>query len=241
MIRRWLVPFFGYSESIKRWQMVSKKKCPLCGADNPRAGLTCVKCGTAFALRQNEKESDYLASEKVIKRLTEVKAEEGRTRPAGRWGWITFGALLIVVALVPLILGYNEFRKQRESEGWPSVLGQIVSSEIHSEETGTPTRGVRWRYVVEYLYLVNGVEYSAKWSNTASTRQRAMETTQTKYVEGQRVHIYYNPLDPSTSVLEQGIHTRAGDLDRLWLMGGIGLIFGLVILISNISKVLKKG
>ncbi len=98
-------------------------------------------------------------------------------------GGIVFGSLLIVVALVPMILGYREFRTQRESEGWPSVLGQIVSSNVQSESIGT-TGGVRWRYEVDYVYLVNGVEYSAKWSNTSSTRQHAVETVQSQYPEG---------------------------------------------------------
>ena len=152
--------------------------------------------------------------------------------------------LLMIVALVLLTPCVWQLQKAYQSKGWPSVLGYINSSEARNVTVGH-SGGVtaRWRYDVDYIYLIDGVQYSGTWSDTVPTQERALEIIQTQYKQGQRVPVYYNPSNLPTSVLEPGMHIGANYSEFLLILFAVGLVLfvtSLAVIIFNISKLLKE-
>ncbi len=162
-------------------------------------------------------------------------------RASRRRDLIIRGTLLMIVVLGLLVPCVWQFQKAYSSKEWPTVLGQISSSEVRSESAGTVS--IRWRYYVNYVYVVDGIRYSGKWSDTAPSREQASEVIKTEYRQNQNASVYYDPLNPDTSVLEPGVHIRANHSEFLLilsLIGGVLFITALVIIIFNISKIMKE-
>jgi hypothetical protein len=112
---------------------------------------------------------------------------------------IFFNIFVVVFGLAAMIMGI--IAMQSKSASWPEVPGQIVSSEIsnsNSDELST--------YDSTYKYMVGSTEYSSS-SNSSTER-----------VPGEQITVYYDPDDPSTSVLSRG---------ETELTGVIGFAFGL--------------
>lgn len=91
------------------------------------------------------------------------------------------------------------------ARAWSVVSGEITQSEVKV----SPSRiGSYYTPRVSYQYRVNGVTYSgwrlvfgdASLKREASARRRAES-----FQVGNQVKVYYNPREPSQSVLEPGV------------------------------------
>lgn len=128
-----------------------------------------------------------------------------------KWG----PRLFKLVGILFILIGSNTIYQAYKSSSWPSVQGQIISSEItrHSSTyTDTATNRIKNETVydaqINYSYVVNGITYSnddVRMGGTVRTNMKVWtKRLLDKYPRGKAVNVYYNPEDPFQSVLEKG-------------------------------------
>jgi Protein of unknown function (DUF3592) len=83
-----------------------------------------------------------------------------------------------------------------------STAGRIVSSSTY---TSTPKRTTYYHYSIEYEFTTNGKNYRSDeitFDNNYRLEQKFAQVYVSKYPVGKKVTVYYDPRDPSFSVLE---------------------------------------
>jgi hypothetical protein len=117
------------------------------------------------------------------------------------WAW-----LVAVVGLLAggLLIGMSivNGRKAKESLQWPSVPGVVLSSELVTDTVGEIAT---FTPVVTYSYVVNGRPFQSARIRFNPTRGKKILA---KYPKGCPVQVFFDPLTPSTAVLEKGGSTR---------------------------------
>jgi len=130
--------------------------------------------------------------------------------------WI--GLLLFIIGAVLFYNGTNLIYKANASLKWPSVDGQVRSSSVQTNHKGdSPT------YIpdVGYSYLVNKDSYfntRLVYGNRNSGRIKDVQKVIDQYPVGRTVKVYYNPSNPSESVIEPGEIRNTWDGMALALM-----------------------
>jgi hypothetical protein len=126
---------------------------------------------------------------------------------------ITLGVIgftQIVVSAVFLILIGIAYRQSAKARNWSSVTGRVVSSRVeeHSDNEG----GTTSYPAVVYEYSVGGVTRQnnkiapgLQWGGTGAGRVVA------RYPAGSAVSVFYDPQNPSDSMLE-----RSGKTSIIW-------------------------
>lgn len=128
---------------------------------------------------------------------------------------------LVIFSFVFLLFGIMLFsvvdstvNKGRESENWHETTGIITSSKLEIEEnteydpeTDYTDTYYTYKPKIEYRYSADGVNYSGNRISFEIVSVTDYEWAQSKvdlYYEGKNVTVYYNPDNPSESVLEKG-------------------------------------
>lgn len=122
-----------------------------------------------------------------------------------------FGTLIFsVVFIVGGYLAYKHLTKPLEEEAeaskeWPSVMGVITASDLHTELSDGQKM---YSADIHYSYSVGNKEYygegiTAVDGGTTSLKQ-AVKKELKKYPKGKEVTVYYDPEFPQSSVLETG-------------------------------------
>src|SRR5271165_4714667 len=118
-----------------------------------------------------------------------------------------------LVSLVFVLIGYLLIRyalkvteKARQSLQWPSTDGEIAHSATLYETSRSTSGGVTGAYKadVSYRYQVSGKDYSSSTItllDVTSTAGRAQGIVD-RYPDKSKVQVFYNPTDPSESILE---------------------------------------
>jgi hypothetical protein len=121
--------------------------------------------------------------------------------------------------------GWTILQNAQASANWPSVQGQVTSSEV---ERSTDSEGTSYLPQVDYAYTVNDVRYSGErvnfGQNSYSSRRGAEEVV-ARYPAGQTVAVYYDPVEPESAVLEPGVSSGS------YIVLSIGGCFVLISLI----------
>jgi hypothetical protein len=140
---------------------------------------------------------------------------------------IIIAGIFFLIGLGIMAAGAMTYLKGNKVSGWATTQGQVVVSQIN-RSTGS---NMKFFGFVEYEYTVAGNIYRSKTVTPAelmgisdTTHQAATEKV-AKYPAGKRIAVIYDPSDPQKSVLEKG-----GD-SSLFILGGIFMVFGIVILI----------
>jgi hypothetical protein len=108
--------------------------------------------------------------------------------------------------LAALMLFLAARRRSKAAQGWPSVRGTIVRSEV--EEFWDRTDGhssKSYRAAVEFAYQVRGRDYRGnqiKLGVAVSGSRPAAEKVTAKYPAGSVVDVHYDPANPGTAALE---------------------------------------
>ena len=123
--------------------------------------------------------------------------------------------LLLFVGAIPLSVGLfciasavRGWRSGRHSLNWPTSVGVVRSSKLRAEDDGEG--GTDYHADVNFEYEVGGLTLSSDqvtYSPVPVGKKSALATLE-KYPLGASVAVYYDPNDPSKSVLEAG----TGDL-----------------------------
>lgn len=136
---------------------------------------------------------------------------------------VLFVSLLVLAGGVYLILSFGPtLWNAYSSRSWPTTTGRVVQS-LDGQENFRPRgaslreRGRRIPGSVTYTYEVGGVRHTGH-RLCFSTEGGAPATVTEEYGKGRDVTVYYDPRDPSMSVLIPGGHDKT-----LWICFWIGL------------------
>lgn len=105
--------------------------------------------------------------------------------------------------------GLWEVFHSHRSGSWPSVDGTVVSSKVVAGTSGTgKSRSTTYEAEVKYRYQVDGAAYE---SDVLRIGQKSMGLKSGAQDDVRRHRpgpetVYYDPADPSNSVLEPGLH-----------------------------------
>lgn len=155
-------------------------------------------------------------------------------------GLVALGVLLTIAGLVLLSLYFHDIWIGYQSQAWPSVAGQTVSSKV-IYLIGTYSGS--WSCVAEYVYEVDDVKYSGRSRGTGgSSREEARTMANLKYARGSSVNVYYDPSNPKTSVIEPGIRWWGTEWGGYYaILGPICLFWGVGILLFQLLLERRRG
>lgn len=149
-------------------------------------------------------------------------------------------ALFLALGLGLMYWGWNVLGNARESVGWPTAPGMVVSAELdHSENT---EGGDSWSPEISYRYLAANQErtsYAIKFGENSYSDRDDAEEILARYPVGQPVLVYYDPADPERSVLEPGV--TAGSYIILGTGGLFVVITVLVGIVGMINVLFRRG
>lgn len=121
-----------------------------------------------------------------------------------------FPWFIVLAGSFAVYLGLTTVLKAQESTDWPSVKGKIVKSGIRTERgTSSSATSSRNSYHADivYEYLTGEGAYTGRRVSFGEYgREDEIHATQVseKYPEGETVDVYYDPDQPTESVLEPG-------------------------------------
>jgi hypothetical protein len=114
----------------------------------------------------------------------------------------------------------NDYARARASVAWPAAEG-IVLSRLASE-----------RAHVRYVYSVDGRSYESTRERSVMGRFEIAE--ESDFRPGESVTVFFNPEDPSYSVLHPG--GSGGAFVALSVLAGLSIFFGLGGLVWTLSR-----
>lgn len=138
---------------------------------------------------------------------------------------IFFTALEVVSVVIALIglaalgLGFVRVVAARRSAGWPQVDGTVLTSTVAGDGAVQPPT---WKAAVTYRYKVGGQDLRGKnitLEDFDGDRATA-EAIAARYPKGAEVKVFYEPADPSISVLQPGAYGASAFLPSV----GVGLL-----------------
>lgn len=118
--------------------------------------------------------------------------------------------ILLVIGLVVMVKFGRDILLGRQSQSWPKTSGTVMQSGLHTyhdtddDGNSTTTYGVS----VRYSYTVTGQQYESDRRTFSEVRTGSMRRTQQildRLPQGGSVEVYYDPANPSSSVLEAGV------------------------------------
>jgi hypothetical protein len=120
--------------------------------------------------------------------------------PIVRFGAWFAAVLFVLVGLVCGVVSFQNFRRARETAGWPSVRGEILNVEVK-------LTGGYYYPTVSYAYTVGGRELIGdriRVKDNGSDSYDIAEEGIEGLAQGNVVEVYFNPSDPAESVLQPG-------------------------------------
>ncbi|MDP1829465.1 MAG: DUF3592 domain-containing protein [Archangium sp.] len=129
-----------------------------------------------------------------------------------------FEVVSVVIALVGLAalgLGFVRVMAARRSAGWPQVDGTVLTSTVAGVAAA-------WKAQVTYRYKVGDKDLrgtSIALEDFESDRATA-EALAARFPKGAPVKVFYEPADPSLSVLQPGAYGASAFLPSV----GLGLL-----------------
>ena len=128
--------------------------------------------------------------------------------------------LLIAAGVYYILLSSSDLRKARQVATWPTVQGWLVRADIGTQSFGREGRIID---TLHYQYAIGDVMHDGcRLSFQRFPDVRSAELAIHRLREQKQVVVYYDPADPTQSVLLPG----AGNLPRITLALGIALLLG---------------
>jgi len=146
-----------------------------------------------------------------------------------------FGATFLAIGVLLGSIGFKTVVRGLESVRWPHAEGLITLSEIEHHRSTTTSGGIATftkRPNIHYNYQVGGVAYQGKriYFISNGTGSAWVSTKLKRYPKNSRARVYYNPSNPSESVLEPGVSA-----------GSVTLFGGFIFIACAIGAVSLKG
>lgn len=145
-----------------------------------------------------------------------------------RWSYALFASIFIVAGLFLAFGGASGAWSQHVASGWPTVQGEVISSQI--EESSSGKGGRHYSLTVSYRYTINGQAYEGSGAPstedsklvTYSSSKYLVEQTREKFFPGAPIVLHVNPENPNMSSPSSGIK---GDN---FIIVGAGLLVSLI-------------
>lgn len=154
---------------------------------------------------------------------------------------LLFSGILTIGGVALVLFGISFLKDANASKNWPVAPGQVQATRPQ-RDTSSRKYNATYHYAVTYRYEVSGKSYtndrySLGDGPTASKRFQnqgeAIAAARQDYPVGQAIDIYYNPAEPSSSVIKPGV--GFGTLVPL-VMGCIFLPSGIGLLIYSMQS-----
>jgi hypothetical protein len=116
-----------------------------------------------------------------------------------------------------------------------STQGEILSSTTYTSKGGRRKRRTYYHYSIKYQFAYNGRVYRSDEVTFNDNYSQSPDFAQTyieRYQQGEDVTVYFDPKDPSFSVLEP---ENINDFNEAWIFLFLSLI-GLVIYVCILLK-----
>ncbi len=164
-------------------------------------------------------------------------------------GLVLFFGLFFAIGFGILGFGVHSMHMAKKAEHWPTVPGQITSSDfvVSSDDDGTS-----YRTKLSYTYNANGRDYTNKkiaFGYAGSSSQKFHRDIYDALPVNSQVAVRYDPANPERAVLSFGIHQSimflmlfgatwtlftAGMAAMFWLSGqGVGGLVENMIIFSR--------
>ena len=137
--------------------------------------------------------------------------------------------IAIGISAVILIKIGSDILKAQKSRSWPTASGTVLDSGMEANQSRDEDGDIKTTYgaTIQYKYTVDGQEFVGDrrtFSNVRTSSVRNTEKILERYPLGSSVDVFYDPDDPSSSVLESGV----GAATYILLLVPIGfLVFGI--------------
>ncbi len=132
--------------------------------------------------------------------------------------------LLGAVVLAALVWLLDDLRRHQASLGWPSTAGRIVSAQVNRR--WEEDEGFACSFSASYEDIVGGQQHASNRLSFGLPPDLSCSTADdwlTDYPAGASVPVYYDPADPSTSVLWPGYGTKASLVQLAIPLGALTL------------------
>ncbi len=149
------------------------------------------------------------------------------------------GILIALTGLIILIFNLRALFIANSSKNWPSTTGEILSSDLDITKSISESDKL-YNPKIEYRYVINNKEYISQriyfGSSTSSSFKKAKSIRIVeKYTKGQKVKVFYNPMNSSESILERGVKSEVISL----LVASLVLLVGSYYLLTYFELILK--
>lgn len=129
-----------------------------------------------------------------------------------------FTGMISVMTVVPFLLvglglfiwGMRGQRGGNESKSWPIAMGRVVMSQVESRRSRSGQSGYSTNFYpqIVYEYDIGGQRFQSNQINRGVSIGYGMvsmaQRKTLQYPPGSHVQVFYNPANPSESVLETG-------------------------------------
>lgn len=144
--------------------------------------------------------------------------------------------IMIAISLIVLIVFGRQILLGLKSRSWPTATGTVQDARIQSHQSRDEEGDVTTTYeaLIRYQYNVAGQEHQGMrrtFSDVRTSSRSRTEKILERYPAGSSVTVYYDPGDPSASVLEPGVGLMSYILLLLvlaFLVFGVAGVLGLI-------------
>jgi hypothetical protein len=145
-----------------------------------------------------------------------------------------FSLVFVGIGCAILMYGRSLSSKAQASLDWLSVEGEIAHSAVLLERDRAGSGNRISKADIVYRYKVGGRDYSSTTISVCDmgAGSRYAESIVERYPDKLKVKVYYDPSDPSDSLLEPG---DAAGVKLLSLIGGGFLAGGLFFLVMSLT------
>ncbi len=131
---------------------------------------------------------------------------------------LIMGGVFLVAGVLTGSSAVRELLDASASRAWPSVSGEVVSSEVRTQRSGRSGRSrgrsrtsrskTTHRAEIRYEYTVEGQHYTADrvlFGGHSSGSSSYANEVMDRYPKGKQIVVYYDPTQPDQAVLEPGV------------------------------------
>jgi len=156
------------------------------------------------------------------------------------WGFLhVLCALIAAVGVVFLGAGLKQLWRASRTQRWPTAPGKVISTDelMHLRKVPEGEGGgsrLLYEAQVHYEYTVGRVLIGStrvRVTPSETSSEARSQATLARYPPGQELRVFYNPEDPTESVLEPGAHPL--DFVRAGVGGTLVFVAGAAPLIAR--------
>mgnify|MGYP001039386955 CR=1 FL=1 len=143
--------------------------------------------------------------------------------------------IILVIGVVLLVVFGRNVIRGRASQNWPTVPGTVLYTGMETYESTDDDGSITTTYgaTIQYNYAVAGQSLEGNrrtFTDVRTSSRRRAEQILAKYPQGSAISVYYDPENPTESVLETGVSWSAYALLALaaiMIVAGVAGVLGL--------------